>query len=110
MNANLSDFGFARQGPQDGRTHVSTAIVVGTNGYAAPEYVQMGRLTAMIDVWRYHIFLTELITGRRPLAQKTPGNKPECMRSVCCCTGVGKLKPIVDQRLEGTLATVTDYS
>ena len=27
MNAKLSDFGFARQGPQDGRTHVSTATV-----------------------------------------------------------------------------------
>ncbi|PWA26097.1 protein kinase-like domain-containing protein [Artemisia annua] len=51
MNAKLSDFGFARQGPQDGRTHVSTATVVGTKGYATSEYVQTGRLTTKIDVW-----------------------------------------------------------
>ncbi|GJZ40412.1 probable serine/threonine-protein kinase PBL19 [Tanacetum coccineum] len=101
MNAKLSDFGFARQGPQDGRTHISTATVVGTKGYAAPEYVQTGRLTAKIDVWSYGIFLKELITGRRPVAQKTPGNKPECMRWVCCSAGVGKSKPVVDPRLEG---------
>ncbi|CAI9289547.1 unnamed protein product [Lactuca saligna] len=61
-NAKLCDFGFARDGPQDGRTHVST-MVVGTKGYAAPEYVQTGRLTSMVDVWSYGIFLEELITG-----------------------------------------------
>ncbi|PWA42627.1 protein kinase-like domain-containing protein [Artemisia annua] len=50
MNAKISDFGFARQGPQDGRTHVSTATVVGTKAYAAREYVQTGHLTAKLDV------------------------------------------------------------
>ncbi|PWA68256.1 Concanavalin A-like lectin/glucanase superfamily [Artemisia annua] len=84
-------------------------MVVGTNGYATPKYVQTGRLTAKIDVWRYDIFLTELMVGQRPLAKKPPGNKPECMRWVCYWTGVGKLKPVVDPRLEGILATVTNY-
>lgn len=41
FNAKLSDFGLAREGPSGDRTHVSTRVV-GTRGYAAPEYVATG--------------------------------------------------------------------
>ncbi|MBA0558092.1 hypothetical protein Golob_015126 [Gossypium lobatum] len=40
-NAKLSDFGLARDGPTGDNTHVSTRVV-GTQGYAAPEYVATG--------------------------------------------------------------------
>lgn len=99
-NAKLSDFGFAREGPQDGRTHVSTSVV-GTKGYAAPEYVQTGRLTSKIDVWSYGIVLQELITGQRPSTQKNTETNPEFMRWVCCYAGAGKSNLIVDRRLQG---------
>ncbi|KAK1401817.1 hypothetical protein POM88_001422 [Heracleum sosnowskyi] len=42
FNAKLSDFGYARAGPSGDRTHVSTRVV-GTKGYAAPEYVATGQ-------------------------------------------------------------------
>lgn len=41
--------------------------MVGTIGYAAPEYIQTGRLTTKSDVWSYGVVLYELITGRRPI-------------------------------------------
>ena len=39
--AKLSDFGLAKDGPEGDQTHVSTRIM-GTYGYAAPEYVMTG--------------------------------------------------------------------
>lgn len=43
-NAKLSDFGLAKDGPVGDKSHVSTRIM-GTYGYAAPEYIMTGTLT-----------------------------------------------------------------
>lgn len=42
-SAKLSDFGLAKDGPEGDDTHVSTRVM-GTQGYAAPEYVMTGKL------------------------------------------------------------------
>ena len=42
FNAKLSDFGLAKDGPMGDQTHVSTRVM-GTYGYAAPEYVMTGQ-------------------------------------------------------------------
>ncbi|XP_021640820.2 serine/threonine-protein kinase PCRK1 isoform X2 [Hevea brasiliensis] len=100
-NAKLSDFGLARLGPSDGLSHVSTAVV-GTIGYAAPEYIQTGRLTSKSDVWGYGIFLYELITGRRPLDRNRPKDEQKLLEWVRPhLSNVKKFKLILDPRLEG---------
>lgn len=43
-NAKLSDFGLARDGPTGDKSHVSTRVM-GTYGYAAPEYLSTGKPT-----------------------------------------------------------------
>lgn len=40
-NAKLSDFGLAKDGPTGDKSHVSTRVL-GTYGYAAPEYLATG--------------------------------------------------------------------
>ncbi|KAL0461796.1 UNVERIFIED_CONTAM: Serine/threonine-protein kinase PBS1 [Sesamum latifolium] len=62
----LSDFGLAKFGPNDDRSHVSTRVM-GTHGYCAPEYASTGKLTMKSDVYTFGVVLLELITGRRPL-------------------------------------------
>ncbi|KAJ9540387.1 hypothetical protein OSB04_026893 [Centaurea solstitialis] len=101
-NAKLSDFGLARLGPADELSHVSTAVV-GTVGYAAPEYVQTGRLTYKSDVWSYGIFLYELITGRRPMDRNKPKNEQKLLEWVrpYLSRDLRKFEHILDPRLAG---------
>ena len=48
-NAKLSDFGLAKDGPEGDKTHVSTRVL-GTYGYAAPEYVMTGNYSSFIYI------------------------------------------------------------
>ncbi|MBA0660039.1 hypothetical protein Goklo_012095 [Gossypium klotzschianum] len=121
-NAKLSDFGLARLGPSDGLSHVSTAVeaedknpprgiipsvvggqqVVGTIGYAAPEYIQTGRLTIKSDVWSYGVFLYELITGRRPLDRNRPKGEEKLLEWVRPhISNIKKFRLIIDPSLDG---------
>ncbi|KAL8147566.1 hypothetical protein AgCh_005041 [Apium graveolens] len=63
-NAKLSNFGLAKDGPKQGRTHVSTRVM-GTLGYLAPEYAATGHLTKKSDVYSFGVVLLEILTGRR---------------------------------------------
>ncbi|XP_058226872.1 probable serine/threonine-protein kinase PBL19 isoform X1 [Rhododendron vialii] len=67
----LSDFGLAREGPIGDRTHVSTAVI-GTYGYAAPEYVDTGHLTIKSDIYSFGVVVYEMLTGRRTLERHLP--------------------------------------
>jgi serine/threonine protein kinase len=64
--AKLSDFGLARDGPRGDKSHVSTRVM-GTRGYAAPEYIGTGHLSLKSDVYSFGVVLLELLTGRRAL-------------------------------------------
>lgn len=101
FNAKLSDFGLARQGPSQGVSHVSTSVV-GTVGYAAPEYVHTGRLTAKSDVWSFGVVLYELITGRRAVERNLPRSEQKLLEWVRpYVSDSKKFHLIVDPRLEG---------
>ncbi|KAL9675934.1 hypothetical protein QQ045_004142 [Rhodiola kirilowii] len=111
-NAKLSDFGLARLGPSDGMGHVSTVVssfscifcrlVVGTIGYAAPEYVQTGHLTCKSDIWSFGVFLYELITGRRPFDRNRPNNEQKLLEWVRRhLSDTKKFQLILDPRFEG---------
>ncbi|XP_065876914.1 serine/threonine-protein kinase PBL34-like isoform X2 [Euphorbia lathyris] len=73
-NSKLSDFGLAKDGPESGKTHVSTRVM-GTYGYAAPEYVMTGHLTAKSDVYSFGVVLLEMLTGRRSMDKNRPNGE-----------------------------------
>ncbi|TYH42773.1 hypothetical protein ES332_D11G085000v1 [Gossypium tomentosum] len=46
--------------------------VVGTYGYAAPDYIETGHLTDKSDVWSFGVVLYEMLSGRRSLERGRP--------------------------------------
>ncbi|KAL2899714.1 putative serine/threonine-protein kinase PBL8 [Bienertia sinuspersici] len=98
--AKLSDFGLAKAGPQGDETHVSTRVM-GTYGYAAPEYVMTGHLTARSDVYSFGVVLLELLTGRRSVDKTRPGKEQNLVDwARPKLNDKKKLLQIIDPRLE----------
>ncbi|KAF4392035.1 hypothetical protein F8388_004364, partial [Cannabis sativa] len=99
-NAKLSDFGLAKAGPQGDKTHVSTRVV-GTYGYAAPEYVMTGHLTSKSDVYSFGVVLLEILTGRRSMDKKRPSGEQNLVAwARPYLAEKRKLYQLVDPRLE----------
>ncbi|EHA8587596.1 Protein kinase domain [Cocos nucifera] len=100
-NAKLSDFGLAKDGPVGDKSHVSTRVM-GTFGYAAPEYVMTGHLTAMSDVYSYGVVLLELLTGKKSLDRSRPARQETLADwAFPLLTQKKKVLSIVDPRLNG---------
>ncbi|KAK4799932.1 hypothetical protein SAY86_025297 [Trapa natans] len=100
-DAKLSDFGLARDGPSGDKSHVSTRIM-GTFGYAAPEYMATGHLTEKSDVYSFGVVLLEMLCGRKAMDKNRPSgehNLVEWARSHL--TSKRKILHIFDSRLQG---------
>uniref|UniRef100_A0A1J3IHF4 non-specific serine/threonine protein kinase n=1 Tax=Noccaea caerulescens TaxID=107243 RepID=A0A1J3IHF4_NOCCA len=99
--AKLSDFGLAKDGPEGDDTHVSTRVM-GTQGYAAPEYIMTGHLTARSDVYSFGVVLLELLTGRRSVDKKRSSREQNLVDwARPMLNDARKLSRIMDPRLEG---------
>lgn len=102
-NAKISDFGLAKFGPSGGDSHVTTRIM-GTYGYAAPEYMATGHLYVKSDVYGFGVVLLEMLTGLQAFDSKRPEGQQNLIEWIKpSLSDKRKLKSnnIVDYRLEG---------
>ncbi|CAL9119063.1 receptor-like cytoplasmic kinase 176 isoform X1 [Musa acuminata AAA Group] len=100
-NAKLSDFGLAKDGPSDDKSHVSTRVM-GTYGYAAPEYLATGHLTCKSDVYSFGVVLLEMLTGQRAIDKKRPVTEHNLVEwAKLYLTSKRKTIRILDSRLQG---------
>ncbi|XP_051144326.1 probable serine/threonine-protein kinase PIX13 [Andrographis paniculata] len=100
-NAKISDFGLAKLGPTASRSHVTTQVM-GTYGYAAPEYVATGHLYVKSDVYGFGVVLVEALTGLRALDTNRPAGRHNLVDWIKpLLADRRKLKNIMDSRLQG---------
>ncbi|KAL1195670.1 putative serine/threonine-protein kinase PBL11 [Cardamine amara subsp. amara] len=100
-NAKLSDFGLARDGPMGEKSHVSTRVM-GTQGYAAPEYLATGHLSAKSDVYSFGVVLLELLSGRRAIDKNQPVGEHNLVDWASpYLTNKRRLLRVMDPRLQG---------
>ncbi|KAL0365756.1 UNVERIFIED_CONTAM: putative serine/threonine-protein kinase PIX13 [Sesamum angustifolium] len=104
-HAKLSDFGLAKSGPMPGCSHVTTRVI-GTYGYAAPEYVATGHLYVKSDVYGFGVMVAEMLTGLPALDVRRPSGKQNLVEWIKPYLGkMSKLKMVMDLGLEGRYPT-----
>ncbi|KAL2332135.1 hypothetical protein Fmac_019716 [Flemingia macrophylla] len=104
-NAKLSDFGLAKDGPTGDKSHVSTRVM-GTYGYAAPEYLATGHLTAKSDVYSFGVVLLEMLSGKRAIDKNRPSGQHNLVEwAKPYLANKRRVFRALDTRLEGQYST-----
>ncbi|XP_048546425.1 putative leucine-rich repeat receptor-like protein kinase At2g19210 [Triticum urartu] len=99
LEAKIADFGLLKAFNCDDDTHVSTARLVGTHGYIAPEYLTTLQLTNKTDVYSFGVVLLEIVTGQpRILNNPEPSSITKWVQERL---SQGNIEGVVDARMHG---------
>lgn len=105
-NAKLSDFGLAKDGPFGEQSYVSTRVM-GTHGYAAPEYMATGRLTNRSDIYSFGVVLLEIMTGKRVLDPDRSSKEQNLINWARPYLRKGKISRIMDSTIQGQYSSTS---
>nr|KJB76052.1 hypothetical protein B456_012G070600 [Gossypium raimondii] len=84
----------------EAKSHVSTRVM-GTYGYAAPEYMATGHLTARSDVYSFGVVLLEMLTGKRAMDKNRPSREHSLVDwAKPYLTSKRKILHVMDSRIE----------
>ncbi|XP_022887737.1 probable serine/threonine-protein kinase PBL3 isoform X1 [Olea europaea var. sylvestris] len=97
FNAKLSGINLAKDRQTGDMTHMSTRVM-GTNGYAAPEYIATGHLTEKCDVYSFGVVLLELLSGRRAIDMSKTDGTHNLMEYL---SNKSRVSRFMDTKLEG---------
>ncbi|KAI4336914.1 hypothetical protein L6164_015387 [Bauhinia variegata] len=67
LRAKIANFSLAKETERDIISGTPTSHLVGTRGYMASEYLEVGMVTPSIDVYAFGVVLLELVTGKDPI-------------------------------------------
>ncbi|KAK1400918.1 putative serine/threonine-protein kinase PBL10 [Heracleum sosnowskyi] len=103
--AKLTDFGMARDGPENESTHVSTRVM-GTYGYLSPEYMATGHLTMKNDVYIFGVVLLEMLTGRKAFDRTLPTKEQDLVSwATPNLTSKHRISHVMDANIKGQYTT-----
>ncbi|KAL0343578.1 UNVERIFIED_CONTAM: GDSL esterase/lipase [Sesamum angustifolium] len=67
FRAKIANFGLARSVEGQEGPFALTRHIVGTKGYMAPEYLENGIVSPMLDVYAFGVLMLEILTGKTSL-------------------------------------------
>ncbi|XP_020535303.2 receptor-like cytoplasmic kinase 176 [Jatropha curcas] len=99
-NAKLYDLGLAKDGPVGCKSHISTRVL-GSEGYAAPEYIRTGHLTAKNDVYSFGVVLLEMLSGRRAMDRSKPSEEQNLAKWARCIISIRRTSQVLNPAFLG---------
>ncbi|XP_027123359.1 lysM domain receptor-like kinase 4 [Coffea arabica] len=104
FRAKISNFGLARSADGQGGQFALTRHIIRTKGYMAPEYLENGLVSTMLDVYSFGVLLLDIFTGKEVtiLYEAVNVNLAEILSPVLDeKDGIENLSQIMDSSLEG---------